>query len=54
MTQRKRTHEDCPGEAFATKVIAGYPRKKTDSTKINRSVHVMIEGKTMATNQENG
>ncbi len=54
MMQGKRTREDCRGEVFSTQVIVGYPRKMVVLNKTKREGRAMIDGKMVATNQENG
>ena len=54
MKQRKNTHEVCDGYAFSTQVISGYVRKTTILCRINRSLQVRGDKKTMAIKKENG
>lgn len=54
MTHRKRTREDCRGEIFSMHVISGYPRKTVVLAKNNKSIHEIIDEKTVAIKKENG
>jgi hypothetical protein len=54
MKQRKKTHEDCRGGVFSMQVISGYPRKTVGLAKNNKSIHEIIDEKTVAIKKENG
>ena len=54
MTQGKKTYEYRRGEVFLMQVISGYPRKTTVLAKNNKSIHEIIDEKTVAIKKENG